>query len=96
MEGTFFYQNTTLGLLCPHYPRRCIAQGYSDVPQVERAITVHLCPQNTATWRSQFLLVTKWPHVKVAPPPSPRSLGQQLTMMIISQEGGTVRPSTGS
>lgn len=27
---------------------------------------------------SQSLFVTKCPHVKVAPPPSPRSLGQQL------------------
>ncbi|XP_057190773.1 uncharacterized protein LOC130554903 isoform X1 [Triplophysa rosa] len=27
------------------------ARGYVDVPQVERAVTVHLCPQAASTWR---------------------------------------------
>ncbi|KAL0194556.1 hypothetical protein M9458_008128, partial [Cirrhinus mrigala] len=29
-----------------------VARGYVDVPQVERAVAVHLCPQNAATWRN--------------------------------------------
>ncbi|MGL5830113.1 MAG: hypothetical protein ACRC0L_11165, partial [Angustibacter sp.] len=28
------------------------ARGYEEVPQVERAVAVHLCPQNAATWQS--------------------------------------------
>ncbi len=28
------------------------ARGYVDIPQVERAVAVHLCPQNAATWRN--------------------------------------------
>ncbi len=28
------------------------ARGYMDIPQVERAVAVHLCPQNAATWRN--------------------------------------------
>ncbi|KAL0160772.1 hypothetical protein M9458_044497, partial [Cirrhinus mrigala] len=27
------------------------AKGYAGIPQVERAIAVHLCPQDAATWR---------------------------------------------
>ncbi|KAL0153588.1 hypothetical protein M9458_051068 [Cirrhinus mrigala] len=27
------------------------ARGYTEVPQVERAIAMHLCPQNAASWR---------------------------------------------
>ncbi|KAL0195082.1 hypothetical protein M9458_008661, partial [Cirrhinus mrigala] len=33
--------------------------GYVDVPQVERAIAVHLCLQNTATWRNRLRLPSK-------------------------------------
>ncbi|KAL0199171.1 hypothetical protein M9458_007711, partial [Cirrhinus mrigala] len=29
------------------------AKGYVAVPQVERAVVVHLCPRGTATWRDQ-------------------------------------------
>ncbi|KAL0168330.1 hypothetical protein M9458_036552, partial [Cirrhinus mrigala] len=29
------------------------ARGYTEVPQVERAIAVHLCPQNGASWRGR-------------------------------------------
>ncbi|KAL0163865.1 hypothetical protein M9458_039618, partial [Cirrhinus mrigala] len=29
------------------------ARGYVDVPQVERAAAVHLCPQNATTWRNR-------------------------------------------
>ncbi len=28
------------------------ARGYLGIPQVERAIVVHLCPRNAATWRN--------------------------------------------
>lgn len=36
-----------------------VAQGYSDVPLVEHAIAVHLCPQNAATWRNRPRLPSK-------------------------------------
>ncbi|KAL0187989.1 hypothetical protein M9458_015088, partial [Cirrhinus mrigala] len=29
------------------------ARGYTEVPQVERAIAMHLCPQNAASWRGR-------------------------------------------
>ncbi|XP_056628359.1 uncharacterized protein LOC130439813 isoform X1 [Triplophysa dalaica] len=29
------------------------ARGYVDIPQVERAVAVHLCPQTAATWRGR-------------------------------------------
>ncbi|KAL0161559.1 hypothetical protein M9458_045284, partial [Cirrhinus mrigala] len=29
------------------------ARGYTEVPQVERAIVMHLCPQNAASWRGR-------------------------------------------
>ncbi len=29
-----------------------VAKGYAGIPQVERAIVVHLCPRNAATWRN--------------------------------------------
>ncbi|KAI2661194.1 hypothetical protein H4Q32_006732 [Labeo rohita] len=29
------------------------ARGYTEVPQVERAIAMHLCPENAASWRGQ-------------------------------------------
>ncbi|KAL1270897.1 hypothetical protein QQF64_029913 [Cirrhinus molitorella] len=35
------------------------ARGYVDVPQVERAVAVHLCPQNAATWRDRPRLPSK-------------------------------------
>ncbi|KAL0147994.1 hypothetical protein M9458_056721, partial [Cirrhinus mrigala] len=34
-------------------------RGYADVPQVERAVAVHLCPQNAATWRNRPRLPSK-------------------------------------
>ncbi|KAL0202567.1 hypothetical protein M9458_000585, partial [Cirrhinus mrigala] len=35
------------------------ARGYVDVPQVECAVAVHLCPQNAATWRNHPRLPSK-------------------------------------
>ncbi len=34
-------------------------RGYTRIPQVERAILVHLCPQNAATWRNRPCLPSK-------------------------------------
>ncbi len=36
-----------------------VARGYAGIPQVERAIAVHLCPRNTATWRNRPRLPSK-------------------------------------
>ncbi len=36
-----------------------VARGYAGLPQVERVITVHLCPWNAATWRSRPRLPSK-------------------------------------
>ncbi len=36
-----------------------VARGYADIPQVERAIAVHLCPRNAATWRNRPRLPSK-------------------------------------
>ncbi len=36
-----------------------VARGYAGIPQVERAIAVHLCPQNAATWRNRPRLPSK-------------------------------------
>ncbi len=30
-----------------------VARGYAGIPQVERAVAVHLCPRNAATWRNR-------------------------------------------
>ncbi|KAL0186640.1 hypothetical protein M9458_018310, partial [Cirrhinus mrigala] len=35
------------------------ARGYTEVPQVERAIAMHLCPQNAASWRGRPRLPSK-------------------------------------
>ncbi|KAL0152047.1 hypothetical protein M9458_052651, partial [Cirrhinus mrigala] len=35
------------------------AKGYAGVPQVERAVAVHLCPQDAATWRGSPRLPSK-------------------------------------
>ncbi|KAI2645630.1 Transposon Ty3-I Gag-Pol polyprotein [Labeo rohita] len=35
------------------------AKGYAGVPQVERAVAVHLCPQDAATWRGSPRLLSK-------------------------------------
>ncbi|XP_057179662.1 uncharacterized protein LOC130547610 [Triplophysa rosa] len=35
------------------------ARGYVDVPQVERAVAVHLCPQAASTWRGRPKLPSK-------------------------------------
>ncbi|KAI2661198.1 ORF V: Enzymatic polyprotein [Labeo rohita] len=35
------------------------AKGYTGVPQVERAVAVHLCPQDAATWRGSPRLPSK-------------------------------------
>ncbi len=35
------------------------ARGYVDIPQVERAVVVHLCPQNATTWRNCPRLLSK-------------------------------------
>ncbi len=36
-----------------------VARGYAGIPQVERAIAVHLCPRNAATWRNRPRLLSK-------------------------------------
>ncbi len=36
-----------------------VATGYVGIPQVERAIAVHLCPRNAATWRNRPRLLSK-------------------------------------
>ncbi len=36
-----------------------VARGYAGIPQVERAIAVHLCPRNAATWRNHPRLQSK-------------------------------------
>ncbi len=36
-----------------------VARGYAGIPQVERAITVHLYPRNAATWRNRPRLPSK-------------------------------------
>ncbi len=36
-----------------------VARGYAGIPQVERAIAVHLCPRNAATWRNRPRLSSK-------------------------------------
>ncbi len=36
-----------------------VARGYARIPQVERAIAVHLCPRNAATWRNRPRLPSK-------------------------------------
>ncbi len=35
------------------------ARGYAGIPQVERAIMVHLCPRNSTTWRNRPRLPSK-------------------------------------
>ncbi len=36
-----------------------VARGYAGIPQVERAVAVHLFPRNTATWRNRPRLPSK-------------------------------------
>ncbi len=36
-----------------------VARGYAGIPQVERAVAVHLCPRNAATWRNRPRLLSK-------------------------------------
>ncbi len=36
-----------------------VARGYAGIPQVQRAIAVHLCPRNAATWRNRPRLPSK-------------------------------------
>ncbi len=36
-----------------------VARGYAGIPQVERAIAMHLCPRNAATWRNRPRLPSK-------------------------------------
>ncbi len=36
-----------------------VVRGYAGIPQVERAIAVHLCPRNAATWRNRPRLPSK-------------------------------------
>ncbi len=36
-----------------------VARGYAGIPQVERAVAVHLCPRNAATWRNRLRLPSK-------------------------------------
>ncbi len=36
-----------------------VARGYAGIPQVERAVAVHLCSRNAATWRTRLRLPSK-------------------------------------
>ncbi len=36
-----------------------VARGYAGIPQVERAVAVHLCPRNATTWRNRPCLPSK-------------------------------------
>ncbi len=36
-----------------------VARGYAGIPQLERAIAVHLCPRNAAPWRNRPRLPSK-------------------------------------
>ncbi len=36
-----------------------VARGYAGIPQVERAVPLHLCPRNAATWRNRPRLLSK-------------------------------------
>ncbi len=36
-----------------------VARGYAGIPQVERAVVVHLCPRNAATWTNRSRLPSK-------------------------------------
>ncbi len=36
-----------------------VARGYAGIPQVERAVAVHWCPRNAATWRNRPRLPSK-------------------------------------
>ncbi len=36
-----------------------VARGYAGIPQVERAVAVHLCPRNATTWRNRPRLPSK-------------------------------------
>ncbi len=36
-----------------------VSRGYAGIPQVERAVAVHLCPRNAATWRNRPRLPSK-------------------------------------
>ncbi len=36
-----------------------VDRGYAGIPQVERAVAVHLCPRNAATWRNRPRLPSK-------------------------------------
>ncbi len=36
-----------------------VARGYAGIPQVERAVAVHLCSRNAATWRNRPRLPSK-------------------------------------
>ncbi|KAL0152714.1 hypothetical protein M9458_052437, partial [Cirrhinus mrigala] len=57
MEGPFLGQNTIH--LRPYNSSSLttlkggLARRYTEVPQVERAVAMHLCPQNATTWRGR-------------------------------------------
>ncbi len=55
----FTARSRSYRLLRPHYPRCGVARGYAGIPQVERAVAVHLCPRNAATWRNRPRLPSK-------------------------------------
>ncbi len=59
MDGPFHSQKPLVRLLHPHYPSPGAARGYAGIPQVERAIAMHLCPRNAATWRNRPHLPSK-------------------------------------
>ncbi len=46
-----------------------VARGYVGIPQVERAVAVHLCPRNAATWRNRPRLPSKACKLRARQPP---------------------------
>ncbi len=46
-----------------------VARGYAGIPQVERAVAVHLCPRNAATWRNRPLSRPKLTVLRARQPP---------------------------
>ncbi len=60
VDGPFHGQKPLVHLLHPHYSLMAgLPGGTRGTLQVERAITVHLCPRNAATWRNRLRLPSK-------------------------------------
>ncbi len=60
-----------------------VARGYAGIPQVERAVAVHLCPRNAATWRNRPRLPSK--ACKLTAALAASAVGQAASAMAILQ-----------